>query len=299
MRAPRAPSDRPLVSIGMPVFRQEAYVHGAVRSVLAQHYEKIEVIISDDCSPDSTPQLCAALADTDPRVRFFPQERRLGHERNFDFVLREARGEFFMWFAGDDAAAPGLISTLLDVLEGREEAVAAMSAVDFIDASGRKTGQTAVPRGLHSEGGGPVRCPRRQFFSSRPMGAHFFLYGLFRVEDIRAAEWNYRGMVRFASAHEGPLLAQLSLRGELWSVPEPLKQYRQHRDSLFIQESSAMSWKTKCANKWNVARVSMCVACDSAEDSITRWGLATYTLASFLAWWLRFSMFTVLQTGRR
>ena len=44
----------PLVSVLMPIFQQERYVAEALRSVMAQTYQPLEIIISDDCSADRT-----------------------------------------------------------------------------------------------------------------------------------------------------------------------------------------------------------------------------------------------------
>ena len=47
-------NDKPLVTISMLTYNQERYVRDAVRGVLAQTYEPLEIVISDDCSTDGT-----------------------------------------------------------------------------------------------------------------------------------------------------------------------------------------------------------------------------------------------------
>jgi glycosyltransferase involved in cell wall biosynthesis len=49
-------SELPLVSIGMPVYNGEKYIMRALDSLLAQDYEKFEIIISDNASTDQTPK---------------------------------------------------------------------------------------------------------------------------------------------------------------------------------------------------------------------------------------------------
>ena len=46
--------EKPLVTISMITYNQERYVRDAVRGALAQTYEPLEIVISDDCSTDST-----------------------------------------------------------------------------------------------------------------------------------------------------------------------------------------------------------------------------------------------------
>ena len=53
---------KPLVSIIVPVYKTEAYLDQCVRSLLRQTYEKIEIILVDDGSPDRCPVLCDGYA---------------------------------------------------------------------------------------------------------------------------------------------------------------------------------------------------------------------------------------------
>ena len=61
---------KPLVSIGLPVYNGQNFLRLAAQSLLAQTYDHIELIISDNASTDATAQICAALAAADPRVRY-------------------------------------------------------------------------------------------------------------------------------------------------------------------------------------------------------------------------------------
>ena len=60
---------KPLVSIIVPVYKTEAYLDQCVQSLLGQTYEKIEVILVDDGSPDRCPVLCDEYARRDSRVK--------------------------------------------------------------------------------------------------------------------------------------------------------------------------------------------------------------------------------------
>ena len=53
----------PLVSVIIPVYNSAAYVKDAVRSALDQDYEKKEIIVVDDGSTDSTPEILKSFAD--------------------------------------------------------------------------------------------------------------------------------------------------------------------------------------------------------------------------------------------
>jgi glycosyltransferase involved in cell wall biosynthesis len=92
----------PLVSIGMPVFNGADYIEQALDSLLSQTYENFEIIISDNCSTDSTYEICEKFALKDKRVRLLKQLQNMGPLFNFGFVLQQARGEYYMWAAHDD-----------------------------------------------------------------------------------------------------------------------------------------------------------------------------------------------------
>jgi len=93
---------QPLVSVGIPTYNRAASVERAVRSVLAQTHANVEVVVSDDASPDDTAERLERLARDDPRVRFERNDRNLGHEGNFKQVMERSSGEYFMWLSDDD-----------------------------------------------------------------------------------------------------------------------------------------------------------------------------------------------------
>jgi hypothetical protein len=110
------PAGKPVVSVGIPTYNRAKQLERAVRSVLAQDHADLEVIVSDDASSDETPSVGAALAAGDERVRFVSQPANLGHASNYDWVLRAARGEYFMWLSDDDWLEPRYVSECLAAL---------------------------------------------------------------------------------------------------------------------------------------------------------------------------------------
>lgn len=102
----------PLLSIGIPAYDRPEALDRAVRSTLAQTLTDLEVIVSDDESPN--PEVARAverLAAGDPRVRLVRQPHNLGHVANYRWVLQAAQGEFFMWLADDDWLDPSYASS--------------------------------------------------------------------------------------------------------------------------------------------------------------------------------------------
>ena len=85
-----------MVSIGMPVYKAEQFIHKALTSLLSQSFTNFELIISDDSSTDRTAEICLEYTAKDNRIRYIRQTENLGLVRNFNFVLRQAHGEYFL-----------------------------------------------------------------------------------------------------------------------------------------------------------------------------------------------------------
>ncbi len=121
------------VSIGMPVYNGEAFIHQAIASLLAQDEKCFELIISDNASTDKTSIICSDYANKDNRIRYIQNKVNIGAEKNFYKVLTEARGEFFMWAAHDDIWEPSFISSTLQLFKKNPDAAIAFSLFNNVD----------------------------------------------------------------------------------------------------------------------------------------------------------------------
>ena len=118
---------KPLISIGLPVFNGANKVASAIEGILAQSYQNFELIISDNCSTDETPKICERYAAKDQRVKYIRQPENIGATKNFQFVLEQARGEYFFWNAGDDKRSADFIEVNVAFLEANPEYCASTS----------------------------------------------------------------------------------------------------------------------------------------------------------------------------
>lgn len=128
----------PVVSIGMPVYNGEPFIREALDSLLDQTFTNFELIISDNASTDGTEAICREYASKDERIRYVRQTENRGALANFQFVLDEAVGEYFMWAAHDDKYYINHISELM-LMHGSGDFILASSRADFIELrTGRK-----------------------------------------------------------------------------------------------------------------------------------------------------------------
>ncbi|CAN5379278.1 hypothetical protein BH10PSE9_BH10PSE9_06130 [soil metagenome] len=105
-----AESGLPLASVGIPTYNRPAGLRRTIAAMRVQTWGNLEIVISDNGSPDPEVEaVCRSAAAEDPRIRYVRQTKNLGARANFEFVLREARGEYFVWAADDDTWEPFFI----------------------------------------------------------------------------------------------------------------------------------------------------------------------------------------------
>ena len=94
----------PLVSVAMITYNHRSYIAQALDSVLAQRRDfPIEIVISDDCSPDGTAAVIDQYETAHPGLfRRLDPPQNLGMNANFDHVWRACSGKYIALLEGDD-----------------------------------------------------------------------------------------------------------------------------------------------------------------------------------------------------
>ncbi|MFR3484710.1 MAG: glycosyltransferase family 2 protein, partial [Clostridia bacterium] len=107
-------SDHKKVSVIIPVYQVENYLERAVDSVLEQTLSEMEIILVDDGSEDTSPQICDRYAREYPdRIRVIHKENEgLGMARNTG--VRAAVGEYIAFLDSDDTVEPEMYEELYE-----------------------------------------------------------------------------------------------------------------------------------------------------------------------------------------
>lgn len=92
----------PLVSVLMTSYNREMYIGAAIESVLNSTYQNLELIVSDDCSLDSTVAIAQRYADKDSRVKIYINEKNLGDYPNRNKAAGYAKGKYLKYLDSDD-----------------------------------------------------------------------------------------------------------------------------------------------------------------------------------------------------
>jgi glycosyltransferase involved in cell wall biosynthesis len=110
-------TNKPHVSIGMPVYNGERYIKETLDSWLSQTFKDFELVISDNASTDATEEMCRAYAAKDPRIRYYRNVHNLGASPNHNRVFELSTGGYFRWAAHDDTCAPDYLEKCVEVLD--------------------------------------------------------------------------------------------------------------------------------------------------------------------------------------
>lgn len=91
----------PLISIIVPIYNREKFLNQCISSIINQTYKKLEIILVDDGSSDSSLEICKKYAATDDRVKVISQENG-GVSKARNKGLEVATGEYIQFVDSDD-----------------------------------------------------------------------------------------------------------------------------------------------------------------------------------------------------
>ena len=109
----------------------------ALRSVQAQTFDDIEILVCDDASDARTSQLVHAAQEHDPRIVYMRNDRRIGQRSNALRGLRDAKGIFVASCHDDDAWEPDFLAHTTEVMGDHPEVVAVFSDHWIMNEGGR------------------------------------------------------------------------------------------------------------------------------------------------------------------
>lgn len=211
------------VSIGMPVFNGEKFIRNAIDSILNQTFPDFELIISDNASTDKTSKICRDYAANDPRVRYYRNEKNIGAPNNYNRVFELASSEYFKWAAYDDELAPEFLKKCVNVLDKDNSIVGCHCKTGRIDQNGNFLG-------YYNKGRlGKISSPKPYERFRDLMGMYYTttpFHGVYRLKLFSQSQrhGSYIGADR-------NLVAELSLMGRIYEIPECLFYWREHPDS--------------------------------------------------------------------
>lgn len=207
---------RPLVTFALFAYNQERYIREAIKGAFSQNYERLEIILSDDCSEDRTFEIMQEMAeqyDGVHRVVVRQNKKNLGLAFHINEIVKAASGEIITWAAGDDVSLAHRTKRLVSPMINNSNVVGVHSTVFEIDVDGNHVGIRAQHKDTCMLSLSEV-CIKGTSVVSQSHAFRSFVFkefGLFR-EDL---------------TNEGPVMAfRELLLGEVVYIDEPLTLYR-------------------------------------------------------------------------
>lgn len=109
----------PKVSIIVPIYNMEKYLGRCIDSILVQTHTNIEVILVDDGSTDSSPQVCDDYAKRDPRIKVIHKSNGgLSSARNAGLDI--ATGDYIGFVDSDDYISTDMYKVLAERLDNSD-----------------------------------------------------------------------------------------------------------------------------------------------------------------------------------
>jgi abequosyltransferase len=124
---------RPLLTIAVPTYNRA----GCLRELLSgladqlQNESRVELIISDNASPDETPAVVQEFVACGLRVRYIRNRQNIGPDANFLQCFEQARGKYVWLFSDDDLIVPGGLAKILDYCEAADYDLISLNTYAF------------------------------------------------------------------------------------------------------------------------------------------------------------------------
>lgn len=204
-----------LVSIVLPTYKRVHVLPHAIRSVLSQTYENLELIIVDDNSPDDTAAVVKSFDDA--RIRYVKNDPNLKLPRALNKGFSLANGAYLTWTSDDNVFADNAIEKMVDALQAKDCELVYADYYLFADLDAADNPLDArhemLPDKLQLEKSNHIGAC---FLYTRKVYEEVGEYDpeLFLVEDY---DYFIRIAKRFGVCH----------------IPEPLYFFRRHDDALY------------------------------------------------------------------
>lgn len=216
----------PRVSVCIPVCNGERFLGEAIRSVLSQTFDDLELIVCDNASTDGS--LRVARSFDDRRIAVYTSSTRLEMAENWNRCLQLARGDYVCIFHADDLMYPENLMAKVNFLDTHSDVGMVHSSVHIVDESGAivSTGWQNQPEGTCIETG--LKAVARMIYLN-PVCASSVIMRRSVVQRVGGFDQ------RFRFAPDWDLWLRIAFETPIGYIREPLVGYRVHSGQGTVQ----------------------------------------------------------------
>jgi glycosyltransferase involved in cell wall biosynthesis len=198
----------PRVSVGMPVYNGEEFIHQAIDSILQQTFEDLELVISDNASTDKSEQICREYAAKDKRVRYIRNEKNIGASDNYNAVYLNSDSEYFKWVSCSDICEEHFLEKCIEVLDADPSVILSYPKTVLFEKT-IEDGQVFVDN-MHIMDDNA--CVRYQQFMDR-VQLNNAMNGVLRSKALK-----HSALIKPFFSSDTALMAELALYGKFYEV---------------------------------------------------------------------------------
>lgn len=211
----------------MPTYNQELYIGEAIESVLSQNYQNYEIVIGDDASQDKTWEIIKQFEGQHPnKIKAYRNKKNLGITKNCNRLLKQCRGEYIAFTAGDDLFLPGKLEKQVSFMLKEPECSVSYHNVEVFYCDS-KTPSYGFNNSRHAK-------PRQGSINLLIEFGMFFCGCSIMLRSSQLPKNGYREDITIAS--DWLFFAEaLAEKGTINYIPEVLGRYRRHASNITSQ----------------------------------------------------------------
>ena len=217
--------ERPLITFALIAYNQERFIREAVEGAFSQTYSPLEIILSDDSSPDGTFKVIRQMAAEyrgPHKIVLNQNSRNLGVGMHVNRIMEISQGEIIVAAAGDDVSLPDRTAEIYEAwMKSDKNAFSLHSKYEMIDECGNLTSSPAIRHLPHEH--------QLLFFSktisSRVCGSTHAWHR--RVFDVF-------GPLPNITLEDHAIPPRSMLLGNVAYIDKPLVKYRTHSNNIWM-----------------------------------------------------------------
>jgi glycosyltransferase involved in cell wall biosynthesis len=211
----------PKISVIMAAHNEGNFLENSIESILNQSFSDFEIIIVDDCSTDSTPNILNKFQN-DKRIIILKNTSNLGASISRNKALQKAKGKYIAIMDADDVSLPERLQKQYDFLEANPDIFLVGSGAQYINEKGEKMNTIRVP---YNKKEISVLLPKKNVFIHSSILFH------------NTGKYFYREKFFYSQDYE-LFLRLLSDGKKMVNIPDILIQYRIKENSISFSKRS-------------------------------------------------------------
>jgi abequosyltransferase len=117
-------SATPTLTIAIPTYNRARFIKlnlGQLKKICTHFLDRIEILISDNCSPDNTPQIVSEFQSTEFPIHYIRNEVNIGSDANIAQCFNLAKGKYVLILGDDDFILEGILEKIFPILMSEEK----------------------------------------------------------------------------------------------------------------------------------------------------------------------------------